>query len=75
MVLRRLKELREDNDLRQIDIAIEIGIPERTYGNYEMGTRQIPLSVLTDLALFYNTSTDYILELTDTSKPYPISKK
>ena len=66
----RLKELREDNDLRQIDVAKYLNVLQNTYSQYENGQRQIPLNLLVQLALFYNTSTDYILELTDEKKPY-----
>jgi len=75
MLLKRIKDLREDNDFMQKQVADNLSIPERTYGNYEMGIRQIPLTVLKDLARFYNTSVDYILEMTDEYTAYPQSKK
>jgi len=75
MLLKRIKDLREDNDLRQKDIAENLGIPERTYGNYEMGVREIPIPILIDLAEFYGTSVDYILEITDETEPYTASKR
>ena len=75
MNLKRIKDLREDNDFKQKHIADKLDIPERTYGNYEMGIRQIPLNVLKDLARFYNISVDYILEMTDEYTAYPQSKK
>ncbi|MCG8539137.1 MAG: helix-turn-helix domain-containing protein [Clostridia bacterium] len=74
MLLERLKNLREDNDLLQKHVAKALKIPERTYGNYELGDRSIPLEILIELARFYNTSTDYILGLTDETHPYPPSK-
>ncbi len=74
MLCRRLRDLREDKDLRQEDVAAALAIPTRTYGNYEMGVRSVPLDVLTALAKFYGVSTDYLLELTDVRKPYPRKK-
>ncbi len=66
----RIKDLREDNDLTQIEIAKYLNIKQNTYSQYENGQRQIPLSSLIALAKFYNTSTDYILGLTDNKIPY-----
>jgi len=74
MLIERLKDLREDNDLLQKHVAEALKIPERTYGNYELGHRKIPIEILIELAKFYNTSTDYILGLTDKKQPYPPSK-
>ena len=74
-MLTRLRELREDNDLNQTEIAKVLNISQRTYSSYETGDRTIPYSALMKLAYFYNTSVDYILELTDLSKPYPRKKK
>lgn len=71
MVETRLIDLRESRDLKQKDIAKELNIPARTYGNYEMGTRTIPFDILIQIAIFYNTSIDYILKLTDIKEPYP----
>ena len=61
----RLKDLREDNDLKQKEIAAFLGIDQRVYSNYETGTREIPVHLLLKLAEYYHTSTDYILGLTD----------
>lgn len=71
MTLQRLKDLREDRDLKQEDIASLLNIAQRTYSGYETGTRMIPYPCLIKLAEFYNTSTDYILGITDIQKPYP----
>ena len=69
----RLKELREDLDIKQSTIAEYLHIKQNTYSQYENGQRQLPIDVLIMLAGYYNVSTDYILELTDERKPY--SKK
>lgn len=66
----RLKELREDSDIKQCDIARFLHIKQNTYSQYENGQRQLPIDVLIKLARFYATSTDYILGLTDVRKPY-----
>ena len=61
----RIKELREDNDLTQKEVASYLHIKQNTYCQYENGKRQLPLDFLVALANFYKTSTDYILGLTD----------
>ncbi len=61
----RIKDLREDNDLKQTDVANYLNCSQVCYSNYELGKRDIPTEVLIKLAKFYNTSIDYILELTD----------
>ncbi len=66
----RLKDLREDRDLVQKQVAGYLGIDQRVYSNYEIGKREIPTRFVIALAKFYNTSTDYILGLTDNPKPY-----
>lgn len=64
----RLRDLREDKDLAQKEVAAFLGIDQRVYSNYEIGKREIPTRFVVALAKFYNTSTDYILGLTDDSK-------
>ena len=66
----RIKDLREDNDITQKEIAEYLHIKQNTYSQYENGQRQLPLEALVALAKFYNTSTDYILGLTTERKPY-----
>ncbi len=70
MYYSRLKDLREDRDLVQKEIAAFLGIDQRVYSNYETGKREIPTRFVVKLAKFYNTSTDYILGLTNNTKPY-----
>ncbi|MBE6672551.1 MAG: helix-turn-helix transcriptional regulator [Ruminococcaceae bacterium] len=67
----RLRDLREDRDITQVEIARFLHIGQNTYSQYENEKRQIPLSLLIALAKYYGTSTDYILGLTDVKKPYP----
>ena len=74
MYLKRLKDLREDRDLKQVNIAEILKITRQQYSLYELGKRDIPAEYLRVLAKFYNTSTDYILELTDEIKPYKKKK-
>lgn len=67
----RLRDLREDNDLTQKALADYLHIRQNTYSQYETGQRQIPVDFLIQLAYYYNTSVDYLLELTDQYTPYP----
>lgn len=70
MYLRRLRELREDSDIKQATIAHLLNITRQQYSLYETGKRTIPVNYIKILANFYNTSCDYILENTDDMKPY-----
>jgi len=70
MYLKRLKDLREDIDEKQATIAKVLSITRQQYSLYETGKRAIPAEYIRKLAIFYNTSADYILELTDETKPY-----
>lgn len=71
----RLRELREDRDLTQKEIAQLLHIRQNTYSQYENGLRQIPIDALVALARFYATSVDYLLGLTDEPVPYPASMR
>ncbi len=66
----RLRDLREDRDLSQEQIATYLGMKQPQYSRYERGIRDIPTDILIKLALYYKTSTDYILGLTNDSTPY-----
>lgn len=70
MYFQRLKDLREDKDLTQSDIAKILNIQQTVYSRYERGVQNIPLEYLLKLADFYNTSTDYILGRTNELTPY-----
>ncbi len=61
----RIRDLREDADLTQEEVATYLCVKQNTYSQYENGKRQLPLECLVALAKLYNTSTDYILGLTD----------
>ncbi len=71
--MNRLKELREDKDLYQKDIAKYLNMSQTGYSQYETETNDIPTEILKKLALYYNTSIDYLLYQTDERKPYPKS--
>ena len=68
---RRIRDLREDHDLLQKDLADYLQCTQVCYSNYETGKRDIPTDVLIRLAQFYRTSTDYLLGLTDQMHPNP----
>ena len=61
----RLKDLREDNDVKQKQLAEYLNIKQNTYSQYENGKREIPIEMLWKLADFYNTSIDYIVGRTE----------
>lgn len=67
----RLRELREDRDIKQKELAKLLHVSQNTYSQYEIGLHQIPLNSLIKLAYFYDTSVDYILGITDDPTPYP----
>lgn len=69
-IYENIKNLREDSDLTQTDIANILHISQRAYSHYENGTRQIPIPVLIDLARYYNVSVDYLLGETKIKKRY-----
>lgn len=71
--MNRLRELREDRDLVQREIAKELGISQRNYSYYETSQTILTEDILQRLANYYNTSIDYILYRTDVRKPYPKS--
>lgn len=71
MLFQRIRDLREDRDLRQQDIAEVLGISQTVYSRYERGFQTIPVQHLLKLAEFYNTSTDYLLGRTNVIEPHP----
>ena len=67
----RLRDLREDHDMKQKDLAAYLNCSQQVYSNYELGQRDIPTAILIALADFYGTSVDYLLGRTDEKAPYP----
>ncbi len=61
----RIKELREDNDITQKELAEHLHIKQNTYSQYENGQRQLPIDILIALSKYYKVSTDFILGLSD----------
>lgn len=72
---KRLRDLREDQDMSQTALARIIGMSQTGYSKYETGENDIPTVILIKLAKYYNTSIDYILGLTDIKEPYPSSSQ
>ena len=62
---KRIRDLREDNDLTQKILAQKLNCSQQVYSNYELGQRDIPTDILIKLSAFYNVSTDYLLGITD----------
>ncbi len=71
MIFKNLRDLREDNNLRQRDIADYLGVSQNTYSQYENGVIALTDAVLIKLADYYGVSVDYIMDRTDCNKPYP----
>ena len=71
----RLKEIRNDRDLTQQQIATAIGITQRKYSYVETGVQLVTETILVDLADYYGVSVDYLLMRTDNPMPYPKSTK
>ena len=67
---RRIRDLREDKDLNQTQVAKMLGMSQTGYSKYETGENDIPTAILIQLAKFYNTSVDYLLGLTNNPKKY-----
>lgn len=69
----RLRDLREDNDMSQAEMAKLLKCSRQTYSRYEAHVTEIPIQLLIFLANYYNTSVDYLLGITNEQKPYPKS--
>lgn len=65
MLFKRIRELREDHDLKQKNLAEILNCSQQVYSNYELGQRDIPTDILIKLSRFYKVSVDYILGLKD----------
>lgn len=70
MMYQRIRDLREDKDLTQTQMADYLNCSQRIYSNYERGEIDIPTEILIRLANFHHTSTDYLLNRTNQIKPY-----
>ena len=71
---KRIRDLREDRDLNQTQVAQVLGMSQTGYSKYETGENDIPTTALIKLARFYNTSIDYLLGETDCKERYPKAK-
>ena len=71
----RIRDLREDRDIKQQTIARLLNCSQVCYSRYETGEREIPISALIKLSEYYDTSVDYLLRLTDEPAPYPRKKQ
>ena len=71
MYQNRLRDLREDRDLKQAELARLLQVHQTTYSDYELGRLNIPVSALHTLADYYGVSIDYLLGRTGTKTPYP----
>ena len=67
----RIRDLREDRDWSQKELAEQLGMSQTGYSKYETGENDVPVRVLVALAEIYGTSVDYLLGRTDVSRPYP----
>ena len=70
MAYDRIRELREDHDLRQVDVAKVLGMSQTGYSKYETGENDIPTTIQIKLAGFYKVSVDYLLNVTDDPQRY-----
>lgn len=71
----RIRDLREDKDLKQFAVAAYLMCDQSLYSKYERGERELPLRLAVRLAEFYGVSVDYLVGLTDEMTPYPRRKK
>ena len=74
MIYHRIRDLREDRELNQTQLARLLSVAQTTYSDYERGKLNIPVPTLISLAEFYGTSIDYLVGLTDEKTPYPRAK-
>jgi transcriptional regulator with XRE-family HTH domain len=70
LIYERIKNLREDKDIKQRELAEYLNVSQNTYSQYENGVISLNAETLVKLAKFYDTSIDYLLELTDERRPY-----
>lgn len=70
MIYKRIRDLREDKDITQKEMAHTLNCSQQVYSNYELGQRDIPTDILIKIARYFNTSIDYLLGETDNPKRY-----
>jgi len=70
----RIRNIREDRDMTQAQMAEYLSVHQTTYSDYELGNLNIPISVLSKIADLFGTSIDFLVNRTDEQKPYPPSK-
>ncbi|NLJ33061.1 MAG: helix-turn-helix transcriptional regulator [Firmicutes bacterium] len=68
---KRIRDLREDKDMTQKEMAQYLGIHQTTYSDYELGNLNIPIPALIKIATLFGTSIDYLVGITDERRPYP----
>ena len=68
MIYRRIRDLREDRDKTQVELAKALNCSQQVYSNYELGQRDIPTDILIKISKYYNVSVDYILGISDNPK-------
>ncbi len=73
--MNRLRELRQERELSQAELARELGMSQTGYSKYETGENDIPTGILIALSRFYQTSVDYLLGLTSVKTPYPRERR
>lgn len=67
----RIKDIREDKEMKQQDVATILNVSQTNYSKYELGKINIPIETLKKMAILFGTSIDYLLGLTNEIKPYP----
>lgn len=70
----RIKDIREDREMKQTDVAEFLNISQTNYSKYELGKINIPIETLKKMSILFDTSIDYLLGLTNEVKPYPRAK-
>ena len=70
MIFKNLRSIREDNDIRQKEIAAYLNVSQNTYSQYETGVIALTADILIKLSEYYDVSVDYLLDLTDTPTRY-----
>lgn len=70
----RIKDIREDREMKQKDVAEFLNISQTNYNKYELGKINIPIETLKKMSILFDTSVDYLLGLTNEVKPYPRAK-